>query len=1290
MIGTLIEDRYRIESELGRGGMGIVYRAQDTLLERPVAVKVVSSAGLGTEGRSRLLQGARAAARLNHPNIVAVHDVGVVVLPDQVEPTSYIILELVEGQTLRDYKHHDLEEAIQIAMDICEALEAAHQQDIIHRDLKPENVAVTTTGTVKLMDFGLARISGKSRLTQEGALMGTLSYLAPEIILGQEASPRSDLYALGVMLYEMCADRPPFEAENLTAVISQHLYAPVAPPSTYNDQIPPLLDQLIVQLLSKRPHDRPASAAAVRAALENISLVAPGPQTPAPITQLNRLVRGRMVGREEELAEAVALWEKSAAGDGQFLFISGEPGIGKTRMVKELNAYVEITGGKTLLGLCYAEERTPYGPIAQMVQYSLENGHNLELPETVLADLLTLSPELRLYYPELPPNERLEPEAEQQRLFNSIITWFGALTKDGKLLLVVDDIHWADSGSLALLRYLARRLKRRRALIIATYREVELDAALPFQEMLADVNRERLATRIKLSSLDKGQTQELLMTLFAEEINTDFLDGVYRETEGNPFFIEEVCRALVDSGRLYYEDGRWQRPDDIKDLEIPQGVRLAIQSRLSKLSTEEQLALQVAALMGREFEYEMLVGVSELEEDALIGILEKAEGAQLIEEVQLSVPGHSPRFAFTHALIHATLLSNLSTLRRQRLQRQVALSLEEKYPERREELAPMLGRYFSEAGDGEKGVKYLLMAGDSARTVFAYDEAVEAYEHALLFLKELGDHDRAARTSMKLGLTYHNIFDFDASRDAYAVGFAQWRLASDRAAIDRKTMEPAPHPYRAAITDQPATLDPSRSYDSYSNWVINQLFSGLLQLTAEDELIPDVATSWEVLDDGRRYVFHLRDDVQWSDGKPVTAADFEFSWKRALHPDIDRGLAEVLLDIKNAREFNKGLLDDSDVLGVKAVDEQTLVVDLEGPTSYFLQIMPLSISKPVPRHIVGRFGPDWSEPENIVTNGPFMIKSSSPGQMAVLERYEGYHGSFGGNLSQVKFIFVPDEEVIEMYERGELDVLYPYAQLSLSEANRLIHIHPDEYISNPAPSTFFLAFDTTRPPFDELKVRQALVLSMDRNALANQLPLGTDFPAGGGMVPPGVLGHVPGIALDRDPVLARQRLAEAGYPDGKGLLPIEGSTFNYSFSRKIIEYLADQWKTGLSLDLSVHYVDMGNFSDYINEERPNLWLHGWSADYPDPDSFLRYGSWLVQSGWRNERFETLIQEARRMTDQGQRMDLYRQAEQILVDEVPVVPMNYGRDHVLIKPWLPGLPTSIINGIILKDIIIEPH
>lgn len=1288
MIGSLIHDRYRIESELGRGGMGLVYQAEDTLLERPVAIKVVSASSLGTEGRSRLLQEARAAARLNHPNIVAVYDVGEAQLPDQRGPISFIVMELVEGQTLREHPRRELEQALKITKDICGALSFAHQQGIIHRDLKPENVSVTSTDTVKLMDFGLARITGKTRLTEQGAFMGTLSYMAPEIILGQEASPSSDLYALGVMLYEMSAGRPPFEAENLTAVISQHLHAPVVPPSVYNDQIPPALNELIVQLLSKRPEDRPSSARDVHDCLDRILLVGSDPQPLAAIPQLNRLVRGRMIGREEEFGEAISLWQKTTAGQGQFLLISGEPGIGKTRMVRELSTYAEISGGKTLVGLCYADERKPYSPIAQMVETSLENGYELNLPEPVLADLLTLAPELRLNYPDVPPNDRLDPEAEQQRLFESIVTWSSALTKNGNLLLVIDDVHWADSGSLALLRHLARRIGRRRALVVATYREVELDEALPLQELLGDLNRERLSTRIKLSRLSKEQTRDLLTTIFAEEITPEFLEGIYRETEGNPFFIEEVCRALVDSGELFFEGGRWHRPD-MEKLEIPQSIKVTIQSRLAKLSEEDQDTLQIAALLGRDFEYGMLSTVSDLDEDRLINVLERAEQAQLVEEVRRPGFGKSMVFSFTHALIHSTLLSNLSTLRRQRLQRQVALDLETSFPRRRQELAPLLGRYFAEAGDGEKAIEYLLIAGDDSRQVYAYKEAIEDYEQALIFLRELEDHQRSARTLMKLGLTYHNIFAFDESRQAYEEGFAEWQRVADSEYMTAKSLPEAPHALRSPTYIPPATLDPASAHDGWSAFVIDLLFSGLLELTADDELIPNIARSWEVLDGGTRYVFHLRDDVQWSDGSRVTADDFEYAWKRALDPSYGANLVTILYDIKGAQAYHRGQENNPESVGVNAIDENTLVVLLESPSSYFLQLLSLPITMAVPRQAIESHGSDWTEPDKIITNGPFQIHTWLPEELLVLERYPDYHGRFKGNLTQIQFPITPVKTYLDLYERDALDTMFP-DEGSVEECIRAIQLHPDEYLTEPSPGVLYLTFDVTKPPFDDANVRQALALAIDRKTLVSTSVKGIYFPATGGFVPPGIPGHVPGIASPYDPNLAGEKLAQSGYPGGEGFPDIEFLVSHGHNPGNVMGLFVKQWAEILQIQISIKLSDFNTVLHRISNNPPQMWAMGWTADYPDPDNYLRVGTWLRYSGWRHREYESLVNDARRMTDQEQRMAMYRQAERILVEEMPSIPISYGRSHYLIKPWVTTWPSSIVKGPIFKDIIIEPH
>ncbi|HET7375901.1 MAG TPA: serine/threonine-protein kinase, partial [Anaerolineae bacterium] len=248
MIGSTLQNRYRIDVELGQGGMGTVYRAHDMLLDRPIALKVLNKAGrLDSVGRARLAYEAQAVAKLNHPNIVSIYDAG------EQDESPYIVMELVEGHSLRDHKPKTLAETIEIAKQICAALDHAHTHGIIHRDLKPENIIITITQTAKLMDFGLARTTDGPHLTEEGLIVGTFSYLAPELIEGQAASAQSYLYALGVMLYEFVAGRPPFIGDNLTAVISQHLYAPVVPPSTYNAAIPAPLDTLIVRLLNKHP-----------------------------------------------------------------------------------------------------------------------------------------------------------------------------------------------------------------------------------------------------------------------------------------------------------------------------------------------------------------------------------------------------------------------------------------------------------------------------------------------------------------------------------------------------------------------------------------------------------------------------------------------------------------------------------------------------------------------------------------------------------------------------------------------------------------------------------------------------------------------------------------------------------------------------------------------------------------------------------------------------------------------------------------------------------------------------
>jgi len=271
LTGVLLNNRYELLDKIGRGGMGAVYQSHDTMLKRDVAVKVLSEATLNEKHRSRLLREAQSVASLNHPNIVAVHDAG------EHEGVPFIVMELVQGKPLDSYMPVTLERALELSLDICRALEHAHKHGVIHRDIKPENVLITETGeTTKLVDFGLA-YRDASRLTKEGEILGTLFYMAPEQITGGPVDARTDLYALGVLMYELTTHELPFSDNSPIALISHHLNSTADPPYLKRPSISASLNALIMTLMEKSPEDRPASAADVIQPLTTIIAEATAP-----------------------------------------------------------------------------------------------------------------------------------------------------------------------------------------------------------------------------------------------------------------------------------------------------------------------------------------------------------------------------------------------------------------------------------------------------------------------------------------------------------------------------------------------------------------------------------------------------------------------------------------------------------------------------------------------------------------------------------------------------------------------------------------------------------------------------------------------------------------------------------------------------------------------------------------------------------------------------------------------------------------------------------------------------
>ncbi len=752
--GVVLRQRYRLDGEIGRGGMGVVYRATDLDLMREVAVKVLSEAN-STDARQRLIREARAAAALNHPNIISVHDVG------EAEGIPFFVMELVDGPSLAKARPSDLPRIVEIACQVCAALDHAHANRIVHRDLKPDNVLLSTSdqsGSVKLADLGLALPGYGARISRAGVIMGTASYMAPEQALGQPIDGRTDLYALGVLLYELTTGRLPFIGDDPLTIISQHVHAPVVPPRVLRPELPRAIEDVILRLMEKSPALRFSTASEVARALRE-SLAATETSGDADsgttVAILDALSRGRLIGRASELAEARELWRRAREGHGHAVLLSGEPGAGKTRLAREITIQAAVDGAVVLTGGCYEyEATTPYLPFVEAFRRWVREQKDssavrIGLGESA-AQIAKLVPEIATRFGPFPERPELPPHEERLLFFDAVAQVFANLAREKGLLFYADDLHWADRGTLWLTGHLLRQLREEPVFIFGAYRDTELDRAHPLAKSLVDWNRERLVTRIALRRFDAAETLAQLSALLGEHVSGDFGEAVYRETEGNPFFVEEVMKALIQQGSVRREGGHWKRCE-IGELIIPQSVKEAIGNRLDRVGRESNEVLRAAAVLGKTFTFdELMATIGDRQEDATLDALDEAVAAQLI------TTDSGDSFSFTHDKIREVLYEELNPVRRRRLHRLAAEVLEgrrtdsgaTRYP------AEKLAYHYIQAGDYEHGLVYAKQAAVEAEQIFAFDEAIAAYTSARDCAEALGLIDEQLAQEKAIGKSY--------------------------------------------------------------------------------------------------------------------------------------------------------------------------------------------------------------------------------------------------------------------------------------------------------------------------------------------------------------------------------------------------------------------------------------------------------------------------------------------------------------------------------------------------------
>jgi DNA-binding SARP family transcriptional activator len=478
----------------------------------------------------------------------------------------------------------------------------------------------------------------------------------------------------------------------------------------------------------------------------------PGPRTarpqdmmvspwPGPLSAA--LDRHVLVGRSSELEVLADSWRDAVAGTRRLVLVTGEAGIGKTRLAAEIARRAREDGAVVLYGRFDEDALAPYQPVVEMVR-GWSSGDSLE---PLRERLGARAAELGILFGELgpPPDDSAsDPDSRRLRLFEAIAALLDEAGAHAPLVLVFDDLQWADRPTLQLLRHLVRAPHPRRMLLLGTYREAELDPGHPLLELATGVRREGTLTRVALSGLAEPEVAQLVSALGVDGVDPTFLAALHGETEGNPFFIEEVVRHLRSSG------GRLRGAVSLTEAGVPDGVREVTSRRLQRLGAPTRQALQMAAVIGREFEFDLLEAVAPLEDDALISALEEGVQARVLREA-----GRVGRYAFTHTLVRATLYDGLSQLRRARLHGRVGEAIKALRGPDLDPRLPQLAYHFAQAApveQPERAIEYALAAARRADRLLAWDEAAQHYRAALRVRELTGAPDDAVRAEMLLDL----------------------------------------------------------------------------------------------------------------------------------------------------------------------------------------------------------------------------------------------------------------------------------------------------------------------------------------------------------------------------------------------------------------------------------------------------------------------------------------------------------------------------------------------------------
>jgi len=659
MIGETIS-HYKILEKIGEGGMGKVYKAEDTKLKRIVALKFLSPQAIPTEeDKKRFLREAQAGAALDHPNICRVYEVG------EVDGLNFIAMAYLEGLTLKDKIKSGqlaLNEVLNIAIQTTDALNEAHSNGIIHRDVKSSNVMITTKGFAVLTDFGLALNLESSSITKDGTTLGTVAYMSPEQLKGIKADHRTDIWSFGVMLYEMVTGKLPFRGDSPQAVIYSILHEEPEPISLLRAELPFELEQIVGKAIAKDPSERYRDVNEVKddlnafkehletGTLKELKLSASSVKRITALRGKDSLKRALIdlanktvmlkldetisqnikyaVGRKRELSKLHENFKSVVDGKGQLLCITGEAGLGKTTLTNMFFKEIAESGQPCIITKGRSSERLAgsegYLPILEVLTGLVQSNIGDPIRQVMKLVAPTWYVQVVPIADDDPSDAKIRHEAKvtsQERMKREFATFLKEISHIRPFILFLDDLHWADISTIDLLSYVGNQLEEMSLLLLVGYRPTELLLSQnKFNQVKLNLQARKLCSEILLEFLSREDIEHYLEITFpGHKFPAEFIELSHEKTEGSPLFMVDLLGHLREKRVIARDNSHWimtQSVSEIQD-ELPESTRSMVQRKITQISDVDGQILVAASVQGHEFDSVVVSKVLEMEAEQL-------------------------------------------------------------------------------------------------------------------------------------------------------------------------------------------------------------------------------------------------------------------------------------------------------------------------------------------------------------------------------------------------------------------------------------------------------------------------------------------------------------------------------------------------------------------------------------------------------------------------------------------------------------------------------------------------